>query len=272
MANISVSYFGLSNVLEHFDKQKNPFWKVYLSTDARSVLSTNFDVPDFSKSKQLLRDVISNVNGSNVYTLETYKNLESKKSNVPDTSVTFMLSEQKMNGTPAEYEPQKYDSNAMKDKIELIHQNAALISEIGILKFQIDFLQRENLALKSNLVDLETELNNANADLDDIEEEEEKESVGTMQSAIAGLIQKHGAEIIGSFVASKAVKEKLSPEVKISGFNDANDKSGNYTLQQLLTELDKADKHLHYHLYKLVLISQQQPDLFKLFMDKLDNM
>lgn len=264
---MNVSIKGKDKILKHFSDNKFPFWRLALAEDARSVIAQNFEITDMRKSFETLKDVIDNIEPSNIYILESYKKTDEKRYTKPDTSVNFIIDESATVGN-TKVEPVKdYTPASLKSSLELIETNAKLSSEIGILKFQLEQANKTITELNSHIVDLEEEL-------DELEEGGEGDINGMggtpMERALSKLLEENGATIIENFMPKKNGESKLNPEVKITGLKEGDAQMPDFNV--CIDILKQHDVQLHYHLYKLVLIAQQMPGTFKTLLKKIDEL
>jgi len=267
-----VTIRGQKKILDYFSGQKQPMWRLFPADDPRSVISQNLDISDQSKSHSHLLGVINYLDPDNVYTLELFKAASDKKYGKPDNSVNFSLSE---TAAVSEIKKPGADRNNIADFIkgdmDLIRENATLRSNLGIKTFELEQAQKTILQLQNEIVELEEELDEM------VEEAEEHSITGNAQNdpikqKIADLMEKGGGLLI-EHLGKKSSKKKLDDEdIEITVNGITNDKYLAHPIETYIEQLKKVDPNLHYHLYKLVLVSQKMPDTFKLFLTELENM
>lgn len=299
MAEVSIR--GKENVLKHFTKINDPYWKLYNSKDTKTPIQTLLSVNNAIKSRQHFADLLESLDTSGTYILDTFTVATSKETggmkwSKPDTTTCFALNEAVNNPTPlimGDENKKKTDfiaPNSLRDTIELIRENATLTVELSVYKQKLqDAINRISV--------LENEVNELNEELEELEEEAEEaeEAVSgngvpkNLEEALTGLIAQHGGTLIENLmskgVASDPFKEankiaetpvntESSPpemgeepeqEIKMNGIGDSTP-----DLFTIVGELQKFDPLLSKHLYKLLLIARQKPITFKLFLNKLE--
>ena len=267
---------------KHFQATKHPAWKLYNANDRKSPIQICINEKSITNAYAQLRDIVECLEPTGIYELDTFlpqSGAGEKNYFKPDTSICFTMAEtmqpQSQNapsgGQTIGYTPQ------FADHIELIKKNAALASELDYTK----------KILSDNLIEvgrLTNELKIANDLLDtyeDEEEEEEEEEEGmsgmpqSIESSIAALITKHGPVVIENMF-----DKKLSPELKAELEEEQDNKntatngidfSNMPSIEIIVEKLQRVDPKLQQHLYKLLLIGQQKPITFKMFLTKLEN-
>lgn len=281
MATISIR--GKDKVLAHFKNVNQPYWKLYNVSDLKTPIQQfvtgkekKIDTP-----LRFLNDILDSIDPSGTYVLDTYEFSDDRQNQQrflkPDTSICFSLSDSaiapQVNGN--ETKRPSFDSSpaSLKDHIDLIKENAKLSMECSLYKSRYEDCLKEIAELKSEIDDLNEELE----DYEEEEEEAEQESVsGTqppknMEEALSRLITEHGGVLVENLM-SKGVKgdpgkseEDIPEEPKVNGSGDIPD------MDVIVRELQRYDPQFQKHLYKLMLIAQQKPSTFKMFLSKLEN-
>lgn len=284
MATISIR--GKEKVLSHYKNVNQPYWKLYNVSDLKTPIQQFVTGRDkkIDTPLRFLNDILDSIDPNGTYVLDTYEYSDDKSNQQrflkPDTSICFTLSDTatapQVNGT--EVKRPTFDSSpaSLKDHIDLIKENAKLSMECSLYKSRYEDCLKEISELKSEIDELNDELE----DYEEEEEEQEQESVaGTqppknMEEALSRLMTEHGGVLIENLM-SKGVKgdpgksdisgDDDEGEIKVNGSGDMPD------MNTIVTELQRYDPNFQKHLYKLMLIAQQKPSTFKMFLSKLEN-
>jgi regulator of replication initiation timing len=166
--------------------------------------------------------------------------------------------------------------------MDVMRENTALSTQVAMLKVQIEHLTEKNAELNLLNVELNEELDEMEEELEGEEEEDEDKVSGkvgevprNMEQGLAMFLNKHGEQIIGLLGGNKnKIKKDEIPDeeeadnIQVSGIQQAQVK----TMQGVIDELRKHDKDLFKHLYKLTLVAEQSPEIFKMFLKKLEEM
>jgi hypothetical protein len=183
--------------------------------------------------------------------------------------------------------------------LDLMRENSDLKVNANYWKKSLD----DSLAL---IKMLEEEIDDLEQELEEMQEDEEESVSGTssIQDTLSNLIQVHGGTIINNLIKGKGeVKneeipaEQFEQEIPMGAEVEEDDSfeefeeddsfeedeeerpnaymngiTGNIvTMEALIKELRKHDTELFKHLYKLLLIAQNKPDVFKSIISSLEN-
>ena len=274
---------GKDKVLDHYKSTNDPYWKLYVS-DSKSPIQQNLFEKKMDKSSQHLSEMLDSIDPNGVYVLETYSAAEKNEQQKflrAATSTCFALSEG-VAGT----EEKKGDNSGRGSSIstqqwlDIMRENTQLAGTIAANKIQIEHLNEKILEQASYIDELETELDEFE-EFDEEEEEEEASVTGVpknMEQALGKVLVDNSDKIIdmlsGFFnKGGKKIEDDIPDEepeekdpVQMSGIAETKPT----TIAAVCEELKKHDPKLFKHLYKLVLVAEQKPDIFKMFLTKLE--
>lgn len=268
---VPVAIKGKNKIISHFKNSGHPFWRVYPTSDPRSLISYNFTIEKLDKSLAVLQDVIDNIDPAGIYSLETFEKADDKKYSKPDTSISFCLETESavVTGTgilqPAQ-QKEMFSPASLKDQLELVKENARLQIECSIYKDKYEQSVKKIAELEVEITELEDELDELEGEEEEEENELAKLAGDPMKNAFANLIKEHGGVIIERFAGGKLKDDAEIDPTKVAGIPPINMPD----IETILQRLHAKDEQLQYHLYKLMQIAEQRPATFKVLIGKLE--
>lgn len=267
---------GKDKIIKYFSRVNCPFFKLYSSESPTKVISQNVINESQESGFQEFKEALEILDSGQSYILEIFPVKQNKKGeNVASldfvSSVQFSLKDSDGSTVSGIQDKTKvvFDNASLKDQIELIKLNAKIQVELNVYKAENDRLLGEIERLKAHIEDLEEEINEYE---EECEEEEEKISGDPLSNALAGLVKEHGGVIIESITSGK-LKDKLKGDennIDPVQMGNVREKLLTLTVEQIIEKLKTYDENLQYHLYKLLLIAEQRPYLFRSFLNKLN--
>ncbi len=270
---------------KHFQATKHTAWKLYNSADMKTPIQSLTNEKNTTNSYAQLRDIVECLESTGIYVLDSFLPVAGageKNYFKPDASVCFTMAEtmqqQSQNAPSGERQTIGYTPQ-FADHIELIKTNAKLASELDYTKKLLQDNLLEVGRLTNELTIANNLLDEYEAEEEDDEDEEEEGLAGMpvgIESAIAQLITKHGPVVIENMF-DKKLNQDLKPELEEEEHDNKNtatngiDFSNMPSIDIIVDKLQKVDPKLQQHLYKLLLIGQQKPNTFKIFLSKLEN-
>lgn len=288
MANITIR--GMQNVENHFKNQKCAFWKLYIASDLRTPISSNMTERDMLESWQTLNQMLETLDHSNAYILDCFAFKGDKTQGSvaqyvkPQSSICFSLKEDEpkiIAGDDHKKAPAFSGNPSIEGYVELVGKYSRLLAEVTYKDQVIDGLHRQVNELQETIDELEEELEEME------QEEEEAEKVAgtqaetteeTLKGALVGLIKqvpsmlanmKGGAKKINVDLYQGEEQQQEEPGAKVAGLYDTAKLPD---LNIIVKQLFALDNDLHAHLFKLLLIGQQQPETFKALLNHLESM
>lgn len=185
----------------------------------------------------------------------------------------------------------------LSDHVALISAKARAESDCQYYLGVIADLKKDKADLERKLDELESELDELESELDAMEEkaeEEEKARISgneavTMESAIASVIKENGGVLLENLLGAKGVKgapnfseenslgdgmgeseEQLKDNQAVNGIPVGTTNLMSLPLTTLNEEMMSLDNKWKQHLCKIILIGQQKPETFKMFMLRLE--
>lgn len=282
----------------HFKRQETPFWKLSLYNDRRSIISSNLVEEDLENSLHIFQEICDSLDPSQMYALDMYEEARSAKGNaIPKSSISFCLSPVETVKEKKEKESGMFTGSDFKKSLEIVQENARLEIQLQNYKTQNQELIEKIGKLNNYISTLEKDIEELEDELEDYENEES--SIGevgkeNLESVATSLLKTHGASIIEKFTGKKV---ELKHDEGVTGEEEEeeleDDPEGEYELEEEEPEDDKVtmnglsnlpsmekiilrlqakDKKLHEHLYKLMLIAEQKPEMFKELISYLEGM
>lgn len=258
---------GRENLLKHFQATKAAHWKLYNAFDTKVCIMQCNSTMKPAESEKILIEFLDIIDTNGVYILDTFMVTDTKDKSLirPETTICFTLQER------VNFEaPKNLTENRTSGYTPEFGEHIRLIQDNAKLKADYDYSCVKLANALADVHRLENEIKILeNFEEEEDEEEEEQGMLGNSNvkdefyRVAIGLLKENAPLVIQKFTGLKASEVGA---VQPTGTAEQTQ------LLVLFQKLKKCDPNIHKHLHQLLDIAEQQPAIYEMIINKLEEM